>query len=311
MPYYIGADGGGTKTTYALFNEKKELLAEHEGPGTNHENFEHGFDEAAARVFAGVQALLAKASLSLSDISFAFMGLAGVDHPYQYEALMQRLTTMGLAHLEIVNDGYIVVKAGVTGGAGIGLNLGTGTCCNAIDLQGQRAMLAGLGEFSGDVGNGQWIAQQVFRCAYDDLVLGIEPTAITRFLFRDFEIDTAEQLMPLLQELDCEGGTNTKRVFVKIFFEAVNANDPPALRIAEAMALRGAQMIAAHLRGLDFPNPCEVVLSGSIHTKLPSNTYIEQLKQKAQELSGRELVFRKLGRAPVMGCVDWILEEHA
>jgi len=183
MPYYIGADGGGTKTAYALFNEKRDLLAQHEGPGSNHENFENGFDEAAKRIFAGVQALLAKAELSLENIDFAFMGLAGIDHPYQYEALMQRLNAMGLTKLEIVNDGYIVVKAGVTSGAGIGLNLGTGTCCNAIDRQGCRAMLAGLGEFSGDVGNGSWIGTQVFRCAYDDLVLGIETTAMTSMIF--------------------------------------------------------------------------------------------------------------------------------
>jgi len=312
MPFYIGADGGGTKTAYALFNECKELLASHEGPGTNHENFgENGFDEAARRIFEGVQALLGKAGLGLDDIGFAFMGLAGVDHPYQYEALMQRLNAMGLTRLEIVNDGYIVVKAGCQSGAGIGLNLGTGTCCNAIDRQGRRAMLAGLGEFSGDIGNGSWIGAQVFRCAYDDLVLGIEPSAVTGMIFDLFNIDSAEGLMPLVQELDCEGGNNTKRAFVNMFFEAVNAGDPPAQRIAEQMALRGAQMITAHLRTLDFADPCEVVLSGSIHTKLPSEAYIKQLKAKAAQLSGRELIFRKLDRAPVMGCIDWILKEFA
>ena len=311
MPFYVGADGGGTKTAYALFNEHKRLLANHEGPGSNHENFEQGFDEAAKRVFAGVQALLSNAGLCLEDIDFAFMGLAGVDHPYQYEALMQRLIAMGLTKLEIVNDGYIAVKAGCESGAGIGLNLGTGTCCNAIDLRGKRAMLAGLGEFSGDIGNGSWICTQVFRMAYDNLVLGLEQSAVTGMIFQQFGIDSVEGLMPLIQQLDCEGGTETKRVFIDIFFGAVNAGDPPARRLADQMALRGAQMITAHLRTLDFADPCEVVLSGSIHTKLPSDYYIEQLKQKAQELSSRELIFRKLERAPVMGCVDWILEEYA
>ena len=46
MSYYIGIDGGGTKTAYALFDEKKNIVAMAKGPGSNHENKENGFDEA-------------------------------------------------------------------------------------------------------------------------------------------------------------------------------------------------------------------------------------------------------------------------
>jgi len=301
MAYYIGVDGGGTKTAYALFNEGKEILHEHEGPGSNHENFDGGFDEAAARLHAGVQALLAKAELALCDITGIFMGLAGIDHPYQYDAMMQRL--QGLGKLEIVNDGYIAVKAGCASGAGIGLNLGTGTCCNSIDRQGMLRMLAGLGEFSGDVGNGAWIGKQMFKIAYDDVVLGIENSVITSMITQQF----GDDIMPLIQELDSEGGNDTKKAFVRIFFAALNASDPAAVRVAEQMALRGAQMIAAHLRDGDFATPCEVVLCGSIHTKLPSDVYVDMLLQQSRELSGRELLFSKLSRAPVMGCIDWMV----
>ena len=47
MKYYIGVDGGGTKTAYALFDENKNVIAEHEGPASNHENMEGSFPEAA------------------------------------------------------------------------------------------------------------------------------------------------------------------------------------------------------------------------------------------------------------------------
>ena len=36
MAYYIGVDGGGTKTMYALFNEKKEMLSSVKTGGSNH-----------------------------------------------------------------------------------------------------------------------------------------------------------------------------------------------------------------------------------------------------------------------------------
>ena len=311
MPYYIGVDGGGTKTAYALFNEREELLALREGPGTNHENLDGAFDEAAARLWAGIQGLLRDMGKALEEIDFTLMGLAGVDHPFQYDALMERLRAYGLERFEIFNDGFIVVKAGSRSGAAIGLNLGTGTCCNAIDRRGQRRQLAGLGDFSGDIGNGQWIAAQAFRLIYDNWVLGIEPTALTEMAKREFSLNAPEDLLALIADMEAEG-SDTTRTFVRMFFEAADAGDPPVLRLIDQMALRGAQLITAHLRTLDFPEEgAEVVLSGSIHTKLPSEIYVESLKQKAEALSGRRLAFHTLKEPPVTGCVKWILQEYA
>jgi len=307
MAYYIGVDGGGTKTAYALFNEREELLALREGPGTNHENLEGAFDEAAARLWAGIRGLLDDTARSLEEIDFTLMGLAGVDHPFQYDALIERLRGHGMERLEIFNDGFIVVKAGSRTGAAIGLNLGTGTCCNAIDRRGRRVQLAGLGDFSGDMGNGSWIAMQAYRLVYDDLVLGIAPTALTALVFGEYNISSAEGLLALLETLD----ENAVKTFVRLFFEAANRGDAPVLHLIDQMALRGAQLIAAHLRTLDFPGEgAEVVLSGSIHTKLPSGVYVDLLKKQAETLSGRKLAFHVLEEPPVTGCIKWILQEY-
>jgi len=318
MPYYIGVDGGGTKTAYALFNERGELLALREGPGTNHENFVGPpetlapFDEAAAWLWAGIQSLLDDTGRSLDEIAFTLMGLAGVDHPFQYDALMERLRARGMERLEVFNDGFIVVKAGSRSGAAIGLNLGTGVCCNAIDRRGRRAQLAGFGLFSGDVGHGPWIAAQAFQLIYNDWILGITPTVLTAMAKKEFSLNTPEDLLALLRDLPEEGGGETARAFIRLFFGAANQGDEPVLRLVDQMALRGAQLIAAHLRDLDFPEEgAEVVLSGSIHTKLPSGVYIDLLKLKCEELSGRKLAFRTLNVPPVTGCIKWILQEHA
>ena len=310
MPqYYIGVDGGGTKTAYALFNEKAELLLLREGPGSNHENLA-SFDEAANILWEGIGGLLAGASKSLGEIDFTLMGLAGVDHPFQYDALMGRLRARGLERLEICNDGFIAIKAGSQTGAAIGLNCGTGTCCNAIDRQGRRVQLAGLGEFSGDAANGIWIATQAFRLAYDDVFLGIEPTLLTELIRREFSLAQPEALLSLIPGLEEGGGGGHVRTMIRLFFEAANAGDAPSLRLVDQMALRGAQLIAAHLRTLDFPDPAEVVLAGSIHTKLPNRCYLEALAQKAEALGGRGLRFRLLEQPPVMGCIRWILQEY-
>ena len=85
MSYYIGIDGGGTKTAYALFDENKNIVAMVKGPGSNHENMENGFDEAADIIWAGIKNLLHEADISIHDVDFTLMGLAGIDHPFQHE----------------------------------------------------------------------------------------------------------------------------------------------------------------------------------------------------------------------------------
>ena len=47
MKYFIGVDGGGTKTQYALFDENKNMLSTVKTDGSNHENLEGAIPEAA------------------------------------------------------------------------------------------------------------------------------------------------------------------------------------------------------------------------------------------------------------------------
>ena len=44
MSFYIGVDGGGTKTAFSLFDEDKNVVKTVYGPGSNHENLEGAFD---------------------------------------------------------------------------------------------------------------------------------------------------------------------------------------------------------------------------------------------------------------------------
>ena len=78
MKYYIGVDGGGTKTAFALFDENKKMLETVTGPGSNHENLEDGFNAASDIIMNGLKDLCTKAGIELSKISFTLMGLAGI-----------------------------------------------------------------------------------------------------------------------------------------------------------------------------------------------------------------------------------------
>lgn len=311
MSYFIGVDGGGTKTQYALFDESKNILLSVKGPGTNHENYEGSFDEASNLIWQGLTELLDKADLQVSDISFTLMGLAGIDHPFQYDAMRERLENFGLKNFEIFNDGFIVVKAGASASSAIGYNCGTGTCCNAVDDEGTMLQLAGLGDFSGDVGNGHWIALKVFNAIYDELFLFIHKTEMTKLFLEKFGIKEREEFLGTLENLATEAADDYIRTLIDIFFIAANNSDPAALELMEKMAERGAQLITTHEKTLKFnAEPIEVILSGSIHTKLPADKYIQMMAEKTTAMSNRKFIFKKLEVPPVVGCINWIFQEY-
>ncbi len=310
MAYYIGVDGGGTKTAFALFDENKNMIESVTGPGSNHENLDTAFVAASQIIFDGLCELVAKAGITLDDISFTLMGLAGIDHPYQHDIMCDMLKEKGLKNFEIFNDGFIVVKAGSISGAAIGYNCGTGTCCNAIDSTGKMLQLAGLDVFTGDVGGGYWITSRAFRLVYDEVYLGLEKTMLTEKLFQKFSIKSREEFLSLVEKLESEEVDDYRREFISAFFEAVDAGDKPAIGVVNEMAVRGAQFIAALAKQMTFNgDDVEVVLSGSINVKLANPTYINLMKETATKLSGKKLNFINLTQPPVTGCVNWIFQE--
>lgn len=312
MKYYIGVDGGGTKTAFALFDENKNMLETVTGAGSNHENLETSFDGASDIIMAGLNALCEKAGIALADVSFTLMGLAGIDHEYQYDIMCDMLRKKGLANFEVFNDGFIVVKAGASGKSAIGYNCGTGVCCNGIGIDGKRLQLAGLGDFSGDISGGGNIVIEAFRLVYNELFLGLEKTLITEMVMNEYGFKTREEVLGLIEKIEGEDGGDYIRTMVAFFFEAVKQGDKPAMEYCDRMATRGAQLIAALSDQLDFGgNKIEVVLSGSINVKLDNKYYLDSLLSKAEALSGKKLEFIKLEAMPVTGCINWIMQDYA
>ncbi len=310
MKYYIGVDGGGTKTAFALFDENKNVVAQNETEGSNHENLEGAIPQAAGIIAGGINGLLEKANLKFDDISGILMGLAGIDHPYQHDEMQVELGKLGITGARIYNDGFIVIKAGVGAGAGIGYNCGTGTCCNCLDNDGNMLQIGGFDVLSGDKGNGHWVGAQAFRIMYDEICLGKGKSQITALMGEKAGIKDRETLLGSLAILeDEEKGEEFLRMIIVSFFEAANNNDEEALKVIEEMAQRGADFICGHVNKMSFGDEINVVLSGSIHTKLPSQKYTDRMAELVAQRTGRKFNFIKLNCAPVTGCINWLLED--
>jgi len=70
---FLGVDGGGTKTAYALVDAEGLLRASHVGSTIDH--LAGGLDAARSRLKEGIETALAKAGASAHEIGYAFFGL--------------------------------------------------------------------------------------------------------------------------------------------------------------------------------------------------------------------------------------------
>ena len=169
-----------------------------------------------------------------------------------------------------------------------------------------------LGDFSGDISGGGNIVIKAFELVYNELFLGLEKTLITEMVMKEYGFTRREELLGLIEKIEGENGDDYIRTMVSFFFAAAKQGDKPALEYCERMAERGARLIAALSKELNFGgDEVEVVLSGSINVKLDNKAYLDMLLEKAEKYSGKKLKFIKLTQPPVTGCVNWIMQDFA
>src|SRR5690606_36069708 len=70
---FLGVDGGGTQTAYALIDASGRIRARHVGPSVSH--LSEGFARASELLIGGIGATLATAACAPSSVTFAFIGL--------------------------------------------------------------------------------------------------------------------------------------------------------------------------------------------------------------------------------------------
>lgn len=154
--YYLGVDGGGTKTAFVLLDRELKLIATHE-TGTCY-YLEVGMDGAKAVLKNGVEALLDKAQLSVGDITFAFFGLPAFGEDSALQNEMAELPSGFMTPGTYLCDNDMVNGWAAAFGGNDGINIVAGTGSIAYGAKDKsNARCGGWGEIFSDEGSAYWI----------------------------------------------------------------------------------------------------------------------------------------------------------
>lgn len=73
--YYIGVDGGGTKTTFTMINNMGEKITQYTTKTTHYEQV--GFDGLEDILNEGLSKIIEKSNVDIDKIDSVFLGIPG------------------------------------------------------------------------------------------------------------------------------------------------------------------------------------------------------------------------------------------
>lgn len=157
--YFLGVDGGGSKSGFQLIDANGNELARAETGTTDHGQI--GVAGAAGRLAAGLDAVFAKAGVSRQDIAFAYFGLPAYGEDVGAADQLRELPSGLLGHRRYAcgNDMVCGWAGSLAGADGVNVVAGTGSIGYG-ERQGLSARAGGWGNVIGDEGSGYWIASR-------------------------------------------------------------------------------------------------------------------------------------------------------
>jgi N-acetylglucosamine kinase-like BadF-type ATPase len=156
VPYYLGIDGGGTKTTSAIGDESKRLATATAGPS----NIVR-VGEATTResLHQAVRQACAAAGIAPDQIVGTCIGGSGAARPELAAIVREFLGEIIQSPIEVVGDMQIALEAAFGSGPGVIVNAGTGSFAYGRDANGRTARAGGWGFAIGDEGSAHWIGR--------------------------------------------------------------------------------------------------------------------------------------------------------
>src|SRR6184192_4367337 len=175
MKYYLGVDGGASKTAALVTDETGKSLGTGIAGPSNH--LRVGIETAARNIERAVNKAVVAADVATREIVWAYCGIAGADHPAHRQEVVDSLEIFfPRGNFTVDNDARIVLA-------------GTGSVAFGRNDAGEEARAGGWGPIIGDEGSGYFIARTGLSAilrAYDGRS---KPTLMTELLRTEHHLE--------------------------------------------------------------------------------------------------------------------------
>ena len=230
--YYLGVDGGGTKTDFVLSDSEGRIVNRVTLSGSNPNDI--GFKEACEILTRGISEVCL--DISTSNV-YAFFGIAGGTTGDMKDRISAFLSKFGFAAYGNGNDAENAIQTALGDENGTIVILGTGSVAFS-QIDGKRVRRGGYGYLFEDGGSGYSIGRDAIFHTLTNEEIG--ETSILCECVR--EILGATAIIPCLSEI-YEGGKRRIAEFAPAVFRALDKGDSYAEEILDKNMASVARLI--------------------------------------------------------------------
>ena len=259
MAYFLGIDGGGTKTRCVLADETR-VLGKSMAGGCNIVRL--GETQARESLHSAIRQACAAAKTSADQIVAVCVGAAGAARPEIAARIRSIISepfpTIDHANIEVVGDTVIALEAAFGSGPGVIAIAGTGSIVYGRDAAGNTARAGGWGFAISDEGSGHWIGRRAISAIVDAHDRNVE-TLLTAMVLQSWKFTTLDELV---QYANSTPPPDFPRLF-PIVLRAADQSDAVARDLLAEAGARLAALAAIVVCRLAPPH------AGSVEAPLP------------------------------------------
>ena len=191
MTYFLGVDGGASKTAALVTDSEGKSLGDGIAGPSNH--LRVGIETASRNIERAVNKALVAADVASREITWAYCGIAGADHPAHRQEVVDSLNIFfPRGNFTVDNDARIALTGAIGFGAGVVVIAGTGSVAFGRNEKGEEARAGGWGPIVGDEGSAYGIARAGLAAVLREFDGRGQKTLITQLLERDYEMSAEE-----------------------------------------------------------------------------------------------------------------------
>lgn len=261
----VAIDAGNSKTDVALIGEDGTVLSTARGGG---------FQPPVVGVEAAIDVLAAALERAVAELpgpggppgrsAHVSACLANADLPVEEAELAAALEARGWgSSVEVRNDTFAILRAGVDEPRGVAVVCGAGINCVGMTPDGRTARFPAIGRISGDWGGGSGLAEEALWFAARAEDGRGEPSELARALPGHFGLDSMYALIEALHR----GAIPSARrhELTPVLFATSAGGDPVALSLVERLAEEVVAMASVALTRLGLlDEEAPVLLGGSV-----------------------------------------------
>lgn len=306
MKYYIGIDGGGSKTVFAIAGEDGNVLGTVKAGSAFYKQIgENGVIELLR---IGVKDVCSFAEGESTEIAAVCFGMpAWGESPVNDKVIEEKiLSTFPEWNIHIVNDCEVGWAGSLLAEPGINIVAGTGSIAFGKNQDGETARCGGWSEWFGDEGSGYWLGVKCVQLFSRQSDGRDEKGPLYRCVKEALDLSVDEEIIDLF-EAEYLHKRDKIASLQKLLLQAANEGDIYAIGAYEQAAKELYDIVCGVKKKIFAGRDCMVSCSGGIFkvgdlirkpfTKLLAADGMELTESKAEPYVGAVLLAKQFKSA--------------